>query len=95
MLVDLNIDVTEPMKIFCDNQVARHIETNPVLLERTKYIEVDYHFIREKVQWKEIETPFVRSEDQLANIFILYQGSKHQDIREYLKQGMIIWYLQS
>ena len=37
--------------------------------ERTKHIEVDCHFIRQKIQGKEIETPFVRSKDQLADIF--------------------------
>jgi hypothetical protein len=30
---------------------------------------VDCHFIHEKIQAKEIETPFVRSKDQLANVF--------------------------
>jgi hypothetical protein len=69
VLADLNIKIEEPMKIFCDNQSTRRITTNPVFHERTKHIEVDCHFIREKVQSKEIETSFVKSENQLADIF--------------------------
>jgi hypothetical protein len=69
LLADIGIDAQNPMKIFCDNQAARHIASNPGFHERTKYIEVDCHFIREKVQAKEIETPYIKSEDQLADIF--------------------------
>jgi hypothetical protein len=56
VLVDLKTNVNEPMKMFCDNQAAWHIASNPVFHERTKHIE-------------EIELEFVKSEDQLANIF--------------------------
>jgi hypothetical protein len=45
LLVDMNITSTTPMKMFCDNQVVRHIASNPVFHERTKYIEVDCHFV--------------------------------------------------
>jgi hypothetical protein len=34
-----------------------------------KHIEVDYHFIREKIKGREIKASFVRSKDQLVDIF--------------------------
>jgi Reverse transcriptase (RNA-dependent DNA polymerase) len=69
LLKELGHDPNDkPTTIFCDNQAAIHIATNPVYHERTKHIEVDCHFIREKILNKIIETAYVRSNDQLANI---------------------------
>jgi hypothetical protein len=45
LLMDIGIETRDSMKIFCDNQAARHIALNFVFHERTKYIEVDCHFI--------------------------------------------------
>jgi hypothetical protein len=47
-LVDMNITSATPMKIFCDNQATKYITSNLVFRERTKYIEIDCHFMREK-----------------------------------------------
>ena len=41
---------------------------NPVMHARTKHVEMDYHFVREKVARGQLVTQFVRSRDQLADI---------------------------
>jgi hypothetical protein len=86
--VDLEIKILESMKMHCDNQVARHIASNVIFHERTKHIEVDCHFIREKLQLKEIEIPFVRSGDQLGDIFT--KGSDPKSFQENINKLGII-----
>ena len=48
LLQELRFGNDEQMKLICDNQAALHISSYPVFHERTKYIEVDCHFIIER-----------------------------------------------
>nr|GEU92840.1 zinc finger, CCHC-type [Tanacetum cinerariifolium] len=52
----------------CDNKAAIQISKNLVQHDITKHVEVDRHFIREKLEAGIIELPFVKSSDQLADI---------------------------
>ena len=68
LLQELNIPIASPMKLYCDNKAACDIAHNPVQHDRTKHVEIDRHFIKEKLEAKLIEVPNVRSQDQLADI---------------------------
>ena len=69
LLQKLRFGKDEQIKLAYDNQTALHIASNPVFHEKTKHIEVNCHFIREKIASKCVATSFVNSNDQLANIF--------------------------
>jgi hypothetical protein len=68
ILEDLKIKWEGPMKLYCDNKSAISIAHNPVQHDRTKHIEVDRHFIKEKLDSGLICTPYVSSQGQLADI---------------------------
>ncbi|KAK4364123.1 hypothetical protein RND71_015481 [Anisodus tanguticus] len=69
LLRELKFGEISQMKLVCDNKEALHIASNPVFHERTKHIEIDCHFVRKKIISGDIVTKFVKSSDQLADIF--------------------------
>ena len=50
ILQELKVSEALPMQLYCDNKVAISIAHNPVLHNRTKHVEADKHFIKEKIE---------------------------------------------
>lgn len=57
----------EPPIVYCDNLSTVLLAANPVLHARTKHMELDLHFVREKVQSKLISVTHLSSKDQTAD----------------------------
>ncbi|KAL9450934.1 hypothetical protein AB3S75_012641 [Citrus x aurantiifolia] len=68
LLIEIGFAPISEMDLFCDNKAAIAIAHNPIQHDSTKHVEIDRHFIRENLEAKIIQFPFVKSEDQLADI---------------------------
>lgn len=65
---DLNISRVGTMRLFCDNKSAISIACNPIQHDRMKLIEIDRHFIKEKLDSDLISTSYMPSKHQIADI---------------------------
>ena len=68
LLKDIGLSHHNPTILKCNNKAALSIVANPVHHERTKHIEVDCHFIREKQHSGIIQPQYVPHKDQDADI---------------------------
>lgn len=68
LLGELNVKIDKATLIYCDNISAVYLTENPVLHGRTKHVELDVHFVREKVAIGEVRVRHVPTRQQIADI---------------------------
>ncbi|XP_073368048.1 uncharacterized protein [Aegilops tauschii subsp. strangulata] len=69
LLAELGINHSSVARLWSDNIGASYLSANPVFHARTKHIEVDYHFVRERVAKKLLDIRFIPTNDQVADGF--------------------------
>jgi hypothetical protein len=68
LLHELHNPLQRATLVYCDNVSAVHLSTNPVQHQRTKHVEIDMHFVRERVAAGDIRVLSVPTTLQFANI---------------------------
>jgi hypothetical protein len=58
----------EPTVIYCDNQSCIKLSENPVFHDRSKHIEIIYHFIRDRIQKGAVKLQYISTDEQVADI---------------------------
>lgn len=63
LLQDLHVYLPHCPLIWCDNISAISLDSNPIFHARTKYVDIDYHFVREKVLSKDLDIHYISTND--------------------------------
>jgi histone deacetylase 1/2 len=69
LLTELGVQHPSMARLWCDNLGATYLSANPVFHARTKHIEIDFHFVRERVAQRLLDIRFVSTGDQVADGF--------------------------
>jgi len=69
LLLELHTPLRRATLVYCDNISAVYMSSNPVQHQRTKHIEIDLHFVRERVTLGHVKVLHVPTSSQYADIF--------------------------
>jgi histone deacetylase 1/2 len=69
LLAELGVKLKEKPCLWCDNLGATYLFVNPVFHARTKHIEIDFHFVRKRVDDNLLDIKFISSKDHVVDGF--------------------------
>lgn len=66
---DLGIPLVSTPQLFCDDMSALNLTINPDLHAKSKHIQINYHFVIERMALKLLQTKYIPAKEQIAAIF--------------------------
>ncbi|WVZ85085.1 LOW QUALITY PROTEIN: hypothetical protein U9M48_032042 [Paspalum notatum var. saurae] len=69
LLAELHNPLAKSTLVYCDNVSAVYLSTNPVQHQRTKHMEIDLHFVRDRVAIGDVRVLHVPTTSQFTDIF--------------------------
>ncbi|XP_019155017.1 PREDICTED: uncharacterized protein LOC109151872 [Ipomoea nil] len=86
LLHEIHVPGISVQKLWCNNLGATYICVNPIFHACTKHVEINYHFVRDRVAVVEIQVNFISTKDQLADIFTkALSGPRFSFLRDNLQ----------
>ena len=71
--------------IYGDNQSTQELSKNDVKSERTKHIDIKYHYIHDEVSSGRVQLEWIPTTEQLADILTKpLGGPQHKELRDHL-----------
>ena len=90
LLEELQLTSLKPVLLHCDNISAIHIAKNPVFHERTKHIDIDCHFTRDKVIEGLLQLTYLPTKNQLADVLTkIFPSQQHYQLMNKLGMSSI------
>lgn len=67
LLKELGFEQKKPTKIYVDNQAAMELANNGMTTQRTKHIDIKHHFVRDRIERREVTLEYISSQQMLAD----------------------------
>jgi hypothetical protein len=85
LLSEIGLEAAAAPLILGDNQGTQKISTNDIKSERTKHIDIKYHYVQDEIKNERIQLKWIPTKEQLADILTkALGGPQHKELRSQL-----------
>ncbi|CAL1413437.1 unnamed protein product [Linum trigynum] len=68
LLQEMGMQLPQPPTLWCDNLGARYLAHNPVFHSRSKHMEIEFHFVRDRINKQQLRVHYLPADEQLADV---------------------------